>query len=286
MKRLALIALLALAAPSYGQCVNGSCLPAKEVARVAAQADDKYEWIKQNEDQYILHRNGIVYGQWYVPDGQFYIKDQGRYIGPYKPPIDPPGRSTFSDEARHWSQNGISSNYLGRDRLAYGGKVIHPNQLHAAFDGKLEDDSAKGNFVIIAKDQTVRDRVFADWQKLPTEFTTRYNVWMAPPDHFSMQDRFANKPRFYSEGDPTIVLQDKEGVVLFRRPQANQHYASSDMQDLLKADPNYNPKLDPGGPAPTLGFTLTPPIFACLTLVAIFGIMLLIKFLRTRFSKR
>jgi hypothetical protein len=138
------------------------------------------------------------------------------------------------------------------EQITFGGKVIAKAQMSDAFEGKMTDDSNKGYVVIIAKDSANRAKVLKDYQTLPAEFRDRYHLWMADPAHFTMQDRYNGKPRFYTDGDPTILLQNNKGEVLFRRPAAGQVYQQADMRDLLKADPNYNPALDPGAPAKKL----------------------------------
>ncbi len=239
--------------------VAAGCAPS---SRAAAQTPlvspsgetdmNKYEWSYYTADQALLSKNGVVIGQWYYPDSSYYPWNGTDNQSQTKPPIDPPGRGTPTQAGiENWQKFGIPQT-APREQVSIGGKVVKPNQLKAAFEGKLEDDSAKGYFVIIAKDKGVRDKVLADWQTLPSDFTSRYNVWSEPPDQFSMQDRFSGKPRFCIEGDPTVQLMQKDGTVLFRRPQCEQSYKSSDMADLLKSDPDYNPKLDPGAVESTI----------------------------------
>lgn len=259
-------------------CRDGICFP-----EPAPQIQKKqYEWYRYSDIQQLLYKDGKIVGQWYIPEHAYYPWDGTKNLASCKPPIDPPGREIGQLEA--WQKNGISARH-DREQLSYGGKVIQPHRLHEAFEGKLEDDSGKGHLIIVARDQKVRDKVFVDWQKLPTEFTARYSVWMAPPDHFSMQDRFKGKPRFFTEGDPTIILEDKDGVVLFRRPRAEQRYASSDMQDLLKSDPDYNPELDPGLPTKAqslLSALLTTKGYIVISCVVLTLILVLVRLVRKK----
>lgn len=236
------------------QCRDGFC-PLPKTSAVAPVESDcaKYQWTKTSEDQYILSRDGVTVGQWYVPDHSYYAWKDGKNHGPVKPPIDQPTGRADAAQARqfaHWQMNGINADKMLNDKevICLGGKVIHSSMIREAFDGTLTDDSSKGYLVIVAKDEKARQAIQDEFYKLPADFTSRYNVWAAPPTHFSMQDRFNGKPRFFTEGDPTIILQQADGTVLFRRPQANQIYKPGDFQDMLKSDPNYKPVLDPGAP--------------------------------------
>lgn len=226
-------------------CPNGMCKPSTSL-KVYDNTNARYEWSVGVAGQHLLRCDGVVVGQWY--EGAYYPWDGGKVLAAAKPPIDPPG-GELTKEQKLWCKSGTSTSFDGIERLNFSGKGIHPGRIREAFNGQLQDDSEKGYLVILAKDAATRDSVFQDWKALPTDFTDRYLVWQAQLDHFSVQDRKTGKPRFYTEGDPTVVLQKHDGTVLFRRPRAGQHYKASDMQDLLKSDPNYNPKLDPGGPA-------------------------------------
>ena len=234
-------------------CANGQCSAPAKVSAPSQNAN--YAWSAGVAGQHLLRRDGVTVGQWF--EGQYYPWDGSKTLPACKPPIDPPEKNGLSKEQRQWCNNGISGLKLASDQLSFSGRVIKPGRLHEAFNGQLQDDSEKGYLVIIAKDSATREKVFADWKNLPADFTDRYLVWQAPPDHFSMQDRFAGKGRFFTEGDPTVVLQAHDGTVLFRRPQAGQSYKASDMQDLLKSDPSYNPHLDPGGPQSTPAFPMS-----------------------------
>lgn len=263
--------MLAFCACCFGQdCPDGQCPWVKKPAKAPAAdvfSDYQFSWVQTTSDQYLLQRNGVTIGQWYVPNSTYYPWN-GKILPAAKPPIDPPaGQKKVTEEMKLWCENGIDRdhNYNG-ERLNFAGKQIHPGRLSEAFNGQLQDDSDKGYLVVITKDSAQRDSVLADWKKLPEDFTSRFLVWSAPPEHFSMQDRFAKKPRFFTEGDPTVVLQAHDGTVLFRRPQAGQVYKTADMQDILKSDPNYQPKLDPGGPSPASVFSLSTQAATSLTL--------------------
>lgn len=244
----------------------------------AESAQGKYEWSRFTDTQAILTKDGEVIGQWYFPDGQYYPWDGKKNLATCKPPIDPPGRGirpgAKNNEFEKWQTAGVHGRQ-DRDRTSYSGRQISHDKIQDAFNGKLEDDSAKGYFVIIAKNQTDRERVLADWHKLPSDFTSRFNVWMAPPDHFSMWDRFNNKPRFFTEGDPTVELMAADGTVLFRRPQGGV-YHSTDMQDLLKSDPSYNPKLDPGAPEVSTFHLHIPVRYAIAGALVLLGLVLIV----------
>jgi hypothetical protein len=217
------------------------CLPA------SGDDNGKYVWSFFTETQSVLTKDGKVVGQWYYPEGAYYPWDGEKNLPVTKPPVDPPKHGSPSSETMEdWQKNGIERQ--DRDQTNFSGRVIDSNRIAEAFNGTLTDDSDKGYFIIIAKDKARRDKVLADWHKLPTNFTSRYNVWLAAPDSFSMMDRFSGKPRFFVEGDPTIELMQRDGTVLFRRPQCEQKYTPGDMQDLLKSDPDYKPELDPGAP--------------------------------------
>ena len=263
--------LFGIAAIAKGQdCPDGQCPWVKKPAKAPTAdvfSDDQFSWVRVTSDQFLLQRNGVTIGQWYVPNQAYYPWDGRKIETATKPPIDPPGRGAMSSEMKALIQNGIDRNptYTG-ERLNFSGKQIHPGRLSEAFSGQLQDDSDKGYLVIISKDQKQADKVFADWKTLPDEFTSRFLVWRAPADHFSMQDRFAKQPRFFTEGDPTVVLQTHDGTVLFRRPQAGQVYKTADMKDILKSDPSYQPKLDPGGPSPVASFSLSTQAATSLTL--------------------
>lgn len=230
-------------------------------------ASPGYRWERVNEQQTILRKDGKIIGQWYHPNNAYYPWDGVMTGAKEKPPIDAPGSCSqcpancscgckagvpckCSQELKPWQLHGVSVDKLAhREKVTYNGRELNAEELAQAFADSLTDDSGKGHFIVWARDQATRDKVLADWNALPSDFKDRYQVCAVPPDHFWMQDRFDNKPRFFTEGDPSVILTDPKGVVLFRRPQAGQVYQSPiDMQDLLKSDPSYNPKLDPGGP--------------------------------------
>ncbi len=265
-------------------CPDGKCWVKPAAGQplatvVADDTDHKFAWVQRSSDQYLLTRDGVTIGQWYVPHATYYPLNGATFTAS-KPPIDPPDRPRLSAEAKLLIHNGIDrENFYRGERLSFSGKPIHPGRLSEAFGGQLADDSDKGYLVIISSDPSKANKVFEDWKTLPNEFTSRFLVWRAPAGHFSMQDRFIGKPRFFTEGDPTVVLQKKDGTVLFRRPQAGQVYKTTDMQDILKSDPSYQPKLDPGGPTPVSSFSLSPQATTALSLA---GAGILAFFLRRK----
>jgi len=243
----------------------------------AAPAPSKYSWAFFTETQSVLLKDGQVIGQWYYPTGTYYPWNGVENQAAEKPPIGPPVHgATPPGGIEDWRKNGI--NRPDRDQTSLSGRPINPSRMAEAFSGLLTDDSDKGYFVIIAKTQKQRQLVLADWKKLPTSFTSRYNVWMAAPDHFSMMDHFSGKPRFFVEGDPTIELMQRDGTVLFRRPQCEQKYRAADMQELLKSDPDYKPELDPGAPADTS----TIPSFGATTSLVVVGAGVLLLLFRRK----
>lgn len=138
-------------------------------------------------------------------------------------------------------------------------------QIGDVGDDKLTDDSTKGYFVVISKDAAKREAVLKDWEKLPQHFRDKYKVWSseaASPDHYLMQDRATGKPRFHVDGDPTVVLQDHAGKVMFRHPlRAEQVYEGAKTLDfLLRTDPSYKPDKDPGVPSGVPGIPNLPPL--------------------------
>ena len=279
----ALFFLLMAAAAAFGQdCPDGMCpwvkKPMKVAPSIGSGHDDSFSWVKNTSDQWLLKRNGVTIGQWYVPNNTYYPWN-GKILPATKPPIDPPSALKMTEEMKLLIHNGIDRPDHNGERLNFSGKLIYPGKLAQAFSGQLQDDSDKGYLVIISKDQAITDSVFTDWKTLPDDFTSRFLVWRAPPDHFSMQDRFSKKPRFFTEGDPTVVLQSRDGTVLFRRPQAGQVYKTADMKDILKSDPTYQPALDPGGQPPAVSFSLSTQSTTSLALV---GAGLLAIFLRRK----
>lgn len=257
---------------------------------VAADEPSQYEWKQENCDQHILYQDGHAIGQWYWPDGKYYPWDGKENGAATHPPVDRPTRgpqSLLSDAIKKWCLNGVKQDKIKAGAYcSVGGRPIACDQIKDAFDGKLTDDSDKGWFTPIAKDDKVRASLIAEWNKLPADFRARYLVWDVPADNFSLQDRFTNKPRFVTEGDPSIILQDSKGVVLFRRPQGKAKYVAADFQDLLKADPDYKPELDPGKPTPT-GIDLTAltkqvigyaeKVPAAVYAVCVLGVLLLLR---------
>ena len=236
-------------------CPGGVCLPqTKAVAQQTPLANKDnpcptYQWVKWMDGRLLLKRDGVIIGQYYVADQLYYPWDGVKNLPATKPPTNPMEETAVAD----WQVNGVGvHNISGGEVLTYGGRVIAKKQMAAAFEGKLTDDSDKGYMIILAKDEAKRGNVLADYQKLPEEFRNRYHLWMADPSHFTMQDRYNGKPRFFTEGDPSVILENSKGEVLFRRPQAGQVYRQGDMQDLMKSDPNYNPALDPGAPVKSL----------------------------------
>ncbi len=260
-----------------GKDSKKATVPAALTPGAYSNDDGKYEWVQRSSDQFILSRNGVTIGQWYVPNHTYYPWNGKEILPAVKPPIDPPGTMRQTIEQKHLLDTGVSRAEHDREQLTFSGKAISPGRLSEAFNGQLQDDSDKGYLVIICKDAAKSEAVFQDWKKLPDDFTSRFLVWRAPPDHFSMQDRFANKPRFFTEGDPTVVLQSHDGTVLFRRPQAGQVYKASDMQDVLKSDDSYKPALDPGGHTPVSSFSLSPQAATSLMLAGIGGVVFLYR---------
>lgn len=259
-----------------------------------AKADDgqsKYEWKSVNDEQHVLYQDGHAIGQWYWPEGKYYPWDGEKNGEATHPPIDKPTngvQSLLSDAIKRWCLNGVHpAKMKSEEHLSFGGKKITSAQVQDAFDGKLTDDSSKGWFVPIAKSDEMRDLLIAEWNKLPADFRARYLVWDVPADHFSLQDRFSGKPRFHTDADPSIILQDAKGTVLFRRPQGKAKYVAADFQDLLKADPDYKPELDPGKPNASLSdhirvvaqqvgdFLKTVPV--AVYVVVVVGVVLLIR---------
>lgn len=246
--------------PNCPNCINGVCVMPTYAVQVKAPIKKEnphptYAWKQWMDGRYLLQREGVIIGQYHAGDQLYYPFDGVKNLPAVKPPIDPPnGRDAFAENNLYaeWQVNGVGArNFSDSEVLTFGGKVIPKTKMSAAFEGKLTDDSDKGYMIIIAKDESKRNKVLQDYQKLPEEFRARYHLWMADPSHFLMQDRYNGKPRFVAEGDPTVVLQNNKGEVMFRRPQAGQVYQQRDMQDLLKSDPSYNPALDPGAPAKT-----------------------------------
>ena len=244
---------------------------------VSAQEGGKYVWNFFSETQSVLTRDGKIVGQWFYPDGKYYPWDGVKNGAAEKPPIDPPAHgSKVGNELEGWQSNGVISR-PDRDHTSYSGKAIHPSRIAEAFAGTLEDDSGKGYFLIISKDRVKREKVLADWNKLPVSFTSRYHVWMAPSDHFEMKDRWTGQPRFFTEGDPTIELMQRDGTVLFRRPQSEQRYNATDMQELLKSDPDYDPTLDPGAPDVLSSITLSIKAIVTLLLASAGALLIFIR---------
>lgn len=221
------------------ECSNGVC-------RIV-----KYEWRKLNEDQLILYRGDKVVGQWYYPNDAYYPWDGSKVGDKCEVPSGAPKKEPrVSEDMAGWCQNGVCSsklNSLPDPVLSHSGKQIHHSKVVEAFSDADEGQS-KGYVVIITKDDSKRNDLLSAWNSLPPKFTSRYNIWAAPPNHFSLKDRFSGKPRFFTDGDPTVILQNSGGEVLFRRPQKGQIYKDVNFQDLLKSDPEYKPELDPGAP--------------------------------------
>lgn len=264
--RILIPVVLALTLASLGlaqDCPNGLCpFPTKTVKVTTPQVSEnaRYQWEKNaNPDMYLLRRDGKIIGQYYIPDMAYYPWDgkgstQANNGPATKPPIDPPTGRAFVADAQpmaEWQIAGVRLSPKQNEVITFGGKVIQPHMMEDAFAGKLDDDSTKGYMIIIAKDEAKRNKVLADYMKLPESFRSRYHLWMADPNHFTMQDRYNGKPRFPVDGDPSVVLQNSTGEVLFRRPRNGAVYQQGDMQDLLKSDPNYVKDNDPGVPAKT-----------------------------------
>ena len=245
-------------------CTPNGCFFVEDPPAVqkAPPAFAKYAWQENaaDKDMVLLRRDGKIIGHWYRPNQMYYPFAGGKNLAATKPPIDPPGRGAQATETlAPWQTSGVDlSRVNGKlEVVTYGGKTIPAEQLSAAIAGTLDDDSAKGYFTVLCADQRQRAAILAEWAKLPADFRSRYNVWASAPDHFSMMDRFAGKPRFHMDSSAwTIVLQapglENKGEVLFRRPRsAEAVFDPQDIKDLLKADPGYKPALDPGSQPPT-----------------------------------
>ncbi len=231
-------------------------IAAQSVIGQTAATPPKFEWKRANDTQHFLYRDNVLVGGW-DHDAHHYMPWDGKRWGEEcKPPLDAPSNLVGkTDDLPAWRLFGVDRTKLcppHEECFTVNGYPADPKKFYALADGTLADDSSKGWFVVIARDAEKRAKLLADFATLPKDFTDRYHVWAAPPDHFSMQDRFNAKPRYYAAGDPTFVLQDKDGVVLYRFPHvAEQVYRGpEDLQGLLKADPNYKPDLDPGPKPP------------------------------------
>ncbi len=225
----------------------------------------KFEWRDGTATQTWLFRDGVCIGEWYHQDGMYYPWDGTASGKAGKPPIDPPRRGAAAQVLQAWQLSGVDQSKIAESRevVTYGGLPIDPSKLSQAFEGTLTDDSGKGYFVVIAKDQVKREAILAEWEKLPKDFRDRYKIWSTTPDATSMQDRFNGKPRFHMDNPNwTIVLETAKGKVLFRRPwSAEQAFQANDVKELLKNDPDYKPALDPGRPVDqSAASSSVPPI--------------------------
>lgn len=101
--------------------------------------------------------------------------------------------------------------------------------------GALVDDSTKPHLTLIG-DKASREQATG----LLSSMLTNYCVQEYTPDAWELTVGFA------TAGKPSVYLQTRQGGVILRREQANEELK----QALRKADPNYDPRLDPVAPAP------------------------------------
>lgn len=295
------VAMATLAVDGYsawGSFSSSSCLIRSLPMFAAVDSDykpgDKYEWQRDTyyTNQSFLLRNGVRVGGW-RHDTKSYCQWTGTGWGKFcKPPIDPPTDgigATTNKVLTNWQTHGVERskcNESNKETFTLSGQVIDAGQAFAAVgDNQLVDDSDKLHLIVITKSADTRAKILADYATLPKDFRDHTNVWAAPPDHFSMMDRSTGKPRFVADQDPTIILEDANGVVLCRHPHdatSKGYQGLADLTLLLKSDPNYKASADPGLPTKS---TLTEPSeieIAVAVALAVIGIVLLLVMFRRK----
>ena len=123
----------------------------------------------------------------------------------------------------------------GRNRYSITGRPVQRHEALAAL--QLQDDSAKPFVTFIGTGATQAATAF---QSLPAAQTARVHGYDA--GHWATQCGFVN-------GSPMVYVQDAKGAVLYRKD--NPPIADV-VNEVRKAQPDYNPAHDPNGQAPTI----------------------------------
>lgn len=243
-----------ISANSWG---TPECLPVGKI--------DKYEWIThKNKDNRCLMRNGIQVGVWVISEKKYYPLDRERdiWLPATKPPITPPVsaceccaecvcptdpcvckdtarpckqacRCATTEEVGIIEQDGIIN--FGIDRNSIERESLNKYQRKIE---SVPKDQFKLRLTIIGP---------APRRKLVIDDLYSHPEMRKLLDNFIIQDyapdNWAVRPGFYTNGDPTIYIQNADGKVLHRQDS----YASLDSLSgaLRKVNDSYDAKRDP-----------------------------------------
>lgn len=127
----------------------------------------------------------------------------------------------------------------GRPCYKLNGQYVTREQAVAAVEGKdLPNDRDKLRLTIIGSEAD-RKRVLADLDRPElAALKALYVVQAYPPDHWAVKEA-----GFVCEGSPVVYLQRPDGTVLHKQTDARGPEQLA--QAIRRADPAYDPKLDP-----------------------------------------
>jgi hypothetical protein len=213
------------------------------------------------------------------------LKPPAPAIGQAKP--EPPIPDKDQGKLAPWEIKGVDPERLsGRVRHSISGSdVVEEEALGAILAGVLPDDSGKLWLSIWSRDAAKRAAVVEDLKKDPLLWAwvnERCHVWAgaaATPDHFLAHARQTDPekakrgemgpPLYAFDGDPLIMLQDRNGVELWH--DAGYQQGPPSLQGLRKADPLYKPDKTPGPKTPDAKKKDQPAGGTDLTPLAILG---------------
>lgn len=193
---------------------------------------DTYRWQKLDEGEYALYKNGSHIGNYRIHDDVYMPWNaQTRKFGQREePPIAPPLRNF-----------GIVRDKLtkGEAKYSIGGHPASRDRVIEAItrDG-LADDTNRLRLTIIGEEKS-RKKVIEDLTRDPE--LSRYRSWLLV-QHYPKGHRMVQG--FHQDGEPVIYLTHRDGTVLWRQDDARDYQGL--VAALRKADPNYDPKKDPG----------------------------------------
>lgn len=235
-----------------GQCGPSGCRP------VAAPAAARHEWVRLDDTQWSLRRDGVQLGVYVVKEDRYYRKTgPGQFEGqPSAPPVpvpesarsQPPAREVApSSDAVRTVQGDVVPTGVQWDRVKDGaesdGEHFHgpggarlsrDAAMAAIRDVKIPDWKGKLRVSIFGKDRAEAEAVAREVSALRN--ISRRSI-ITDYDLSSNREAWVAEPGFKTSPTPQIVVQDGPKVLeRFEGPGA--------VAALRKADPKYDPAKD------------------------------------------
>ncbi len=231
MKRLALLALLALAPDTPAQC---------RTYRVV-QSAPSYEWrdLASDPGRKHLFRNGVQIGAFDTEKGYYRPFDAATNTWGERCGVDLVGRVLAQTPAEKGPAfpTGVEWERIAGESFRLNGEEVGRAKWIQALDATIPDWSARLHLTVISADAELRKRIVADVAKSPLA----PRVLVKEYDPAEIKEAWALDPGFAKTGTQ-IYLQDRTGKVLRRE---TSYQGEETLSALRKADPNYKPELDP-----------------------------------------